>query len=791
MKYILHIIKSSLLFTHDITGDKNVQIPSKRASSHVTEDENMSTLPKRARLHCGDENIQILSTRARQYYEQTRFMDDENDYLPYRQKIYAPLLLMYYQGFQTKQQHKKLAKFIHNGQIDKIKPDSGTNVTTEIGEILLPLEQPKTSHFFLVEGAPAIGKSVLLKEIAYRWGIGEHLKSFKLLLSFSFHDPRVQHAKTINDLLMIFCDGDPNGSKIADSCSKYFSENHGEDLLLCFGGFDELPDRAQKKNGLIARILGRKIPVLSKCSLIISSRPHASAELRINASLRVEVLGFTKEGQIQFLQQSLQGDMEMQKIDELVQYLERHLTISSLCYVPFNLVILLYLYKEGFHLPKNPTELYSKFIAFTLCRGFTRSALSSEIGFSDLTNLPEPCNRIVNQLSKLSLEALKSKKFTFTYDEIKTACSDIMTTPGTVNCFGLMRVIKCLGPERSQLFYFIHSSIQEFLAAHHVAQLPPDRELAILKTKFWSSHYSNMFSMYAAMTKGQRTAFKYFLSGNCDTFAISNEFLDDQLKCFHLFHCFHEAGDKKICKSIQNAKVFNDSPITSLAPSDIRCLTIFVRYSPYKKWKELNLEDCQIQDLGILTLHQGLQDSRVTIDCLQLNCNSFSSASSSLIVDTVIKCRVKELWIGDNKTIGDDDQLYAMLSNTSSMLEILHLSYTKLSLNAVTKLFTTLAGEGSKLKILYLAGCNITNEACNVVATSMKQNHSLVELDIRKNPISIDAIKYIFQAIQHNDSLQKLLLPECPEKVIRSQQQMVIKKRESRGNCLKLNVKIE
>ena len=84
-------------------------------------------------------------------------MDDENDYLPYRQKIYAPLLLMYYQGYHTKQ-HKKLAKFIRSGRIDIIKPDSGTNVTTEIGEILLPLEQPKTSHYFLMDGAPIIDR---------------------------------------------------------------------------------------------------------------------------------------------------------------------------------------------------------------------------------------------------------------------------------------------------------------------------------------------------------------------------------------------------------------------------------------------------------------------------------------------------------------------------------------------------------------------------------------------------------------------------------------------------------
>ena len=773
-----------------VTGNPSVRMPLKRASSCI---ESVEMPSKRTRHYCRHENIQILSQRARHYYEQTRFMDGGNDYLPYQQKVYASLSLMYFQGYRylTKQEHKRVAKFIHNGRIDKIKPHSGTNVTTEIAEILLPLQQNKSSHFVLVEGAPAIGKSVLLKEIAYRWGMNEDLQKFKLLLSLSLCDPRVQAAKTINDLLMIFCDGDPNGLEVANSCSKYILENGGEDLLLCFDGFDELPESSQK-DGLIARILERK--TISKSSLIVSSRPHASAGLRNNASFRVEVLGFTKEEQVKFIQQTLQGDVEWEKICELTQYLKDHLTISSLCYIPFNMVILLYLYKEGFYLPKNPTELYSKFIGLIICRNFARSALSSETGFSDLTRLPEPCNRIVRQLSKLSLEALNCKKLTFTYDEIKAVCSDIMTTPGTINCFGLLRVIKCLGPERMRLFYFVHSSIQEFLAALYVSQLPTDKQLLILKEKFWSSHYFNMFSMYAALTKDRRDAFKKFLSGDCNTSTISSNFLEDQLKCFHLFHCFHEAGDEKICKSIQNAKIFDDrkinlSPLTSLAPSDVQCLTVFVCRASYKNWKELNLEDCQIQDHGIHILHQGLKHSRATFNCLQLNSNSFTPSSSPRIIDLVISCKVKELWIGDNKVFGDDEQIYSILSDPSCMLEILHLSLTKLSSSAVTTLFTTLTGKGNKLKKLYLAGSNITDEGCNAIATAMKENDSLVELDIRKNPISKDGIKPIFQAIQHNNSLQKLLLPKFNDAEIRSQQKMVIKEREIRGNHVKFDVK--
>ena len=47
-------------------------------------------------------------------------------------------------------------------------------------EILAPLEQSKDPQFVLIEGAPGMGKSILLKEIVYRWGNKQLLKRFKV-----------------------------------------------------------------------------------------------------------------------------------------------------------------------------------------------------------------------------------------------------------------------------------------------------------------------------------------------------------------------------------------------------------------------------------------------------------------------------------------------------------------------------------------------------------------------------------------------------------------------------------
>ena len=43
--------------------------------------------------------------------------------------------------------------------------------------------------------------------------------------------------------------------------------------------------------------------------------------------------------------------------------------------------------------------------------------------------------------------------------------------------------------------------------------------------------------------------------------------------------------------------------------------------------------------------------------------------------DITVSCKVKELWLMGNYTIGEDEQLYTMLTNPSTMLETLYMDY--------------------------------------------------------------------------------------------------------------------
>ena len=388
---------------------------------------------------------------------------------------------------------------------------------------MAPLENSKEPCFVLIEGAPGIGKSVLLKEIAYRWGKTELLHNFELVLLVCLHDPSLQKIKSVDDLLQLFYKGHNNATEIVFACSEYLSKNGGKSLVLLLDGYDEYPRNLQE-NSLITDILQRQ--VLPLCGLVVSSRPHASEHLREQATIRIDILVFTETEREYYIKQALPD--QPHKIKELTQYLHQQPSIDSICFIPFNLVILLHMYKLGISLPRNSAELYHHFICSTICRHLSKFEISLTHSITDLTNLPEPYNTIIQQLSKLSLEALNNNKLIFTLDELIEACPNIAAIPGAINGFGLLQAVQHFGLYTNTItLNFIHFTIQEFLAANYIFHLLPKEELEVIKRIFWTDVHFNVFSIYISLTKGQRPSFKQFLSGGNTAITISPEFLKD------------------------------------------------------------------------------------------------------------------------------------------------------------------------------------------------------------------------------------------------------------------------
>ena len=719
---------------------------------------------------------------------------------PKQPKSFTPLLLIHHQGDHTPEQATAMAELMYAGKVASVTTDQfpvkrtkldTSKATTEIEEILAPLEEGKQSCFILIEGAPGIGKSVLLKEIHYKWAKKELLQKIKLVLLVYLRDSSLWQIQFVNDLLQLICIGEEHVTETVSACAQYLSANGGRSLTLLLDGYDEYPEHL-RESSLVAKILKRQ--VLPLCGLVVSSRPHASVHLREQATIRVDILGFTETEREHYIKQALPD--QPHKIEELTQYLQQQPSVDSICFIPFNMAVLLYLYKLRNALPRNSTELYHHFICSTICRHLLKSGTPLTHDITDLTDLPEPYNRIIRQLSKLSLEALNNNKLIFTLPEITAACPDIVAIPGAINGFGLLQAVQHFGLyAKTMTLNFIHFTIQEFLAAHYISHLPPNEELKVIKANFWNDVYFNVFTIYTSLTKGQRSAFKTFLSAGNEAIAIANKFLKDDLQRFRLYRCFNEAEDYKICKTIERAKIFKSKEInlvqTTLTASDIECISLFLSSSSNKQWRLLNLSLCHIQDKGLNILYRGLRHSSdVTIDTLGLTNIGVTRQSSSLLSELTVKCKVKRLDISANETIGEDQQLYSMLTNPSSELETLNMLGTSLSSRGARELFIAVK-ENNKLKKLNIAFSAITDDACDVITTALQRNSCLVELHMYHNPLSSEAIIKIVRCLEGNNTIELLWLPDCPHNIqenIRSLEEVVNKKRESRGYQVKLRI---
>jgi len=723
---------------------------------------------------------------------QAQFRIEKDTWPPGQLHKFIPLLLVHHEGQQRIDQAVEVAKLIHKGdvisvankQLGHAKLDNNTplvsKATKEMMKILAPLEELKDPQFILIEGAPGIGKSVLLREIAYRWGKQQLLQTFTLLLLVCLRDPTVQQATSISDLLLPFCKGDRKAKNIGTECSDYLFENGGKNLVFLFDGFDEFPEH-QRENSLIGEIINRNI--LPLCALVVSSRPHASVSLRKQATIKVDILGFTEEEQHHYIKQSLKG--QPQSIEKLTHYLQAHLTIRNLCLVPYNIAVLLFLHEMGIPLPNNPTNLYNHFVCLTICRHLAKHSHLLNNNIKQLTDLPEPYSRTVKQLSKLALQGLNNNQLVFTYEEIETACPDILTIPEAINGFGLLQAVQHFGlTGKTMTFNFLHKTIQEYMAANYIiTELHPDKEFCLLREHFWSDLHANMFLIYISLTNGQRSSFKKFLSGEDDEIVISSKFLDSQLKAFRLYRCFQEAGDDRMCKSIEDASIFNKKVIdlqgTSPSVTDLECTALFLTSSSCKQWVELSLYGCYIQDQGLHVLHKYLTSSDVTITKLWLNLNLLSRSSSPLISDIVLSCKVKVLGISHNHTIGESGELYTMLTHPSSMLTLLYIYNTSLSSIAARALFTAVK-DNTKLKELDIRHNAFTDDVVEDITTVLTNNKSLLKLWMTDNSLSGEAIVTVLQALKGDSVLQTLAVPSYLPNIyyrIRSIEQEINRKR--------------
>ena len=347
-----------------------------------------------------------------------------------------------------------------HGGVDQIL-ESKTPIS--IKDLLTPEDSGRPVRFILVEGPPGIGKSTFAWEVCRRWDEIKSLKYYHTVVLLKLREKWVLNATSLADLLRY-----PSHPFLSKRIADEVVQSQGRKHLFVLDGFDEI-SHSFHENSVIKSILCREL--LPKCSIILTTRPVAMYTLKKicqpQVDRHVEIIGFTEEERVRYINEVFSHEPELQVNFLKYMFLVPH--IKSMMYIPLNCAIIAQVYYESqsshrLAIPKTRTQLY-KTLAHSL---LVRHKRMKQIDFESMSNLPEGLNKedmdMFKSLAKFAFDSYhegESRKVTFFKEDI----------PEGLVHFGFMNesteMFAGKGVERT--FSFLHLSLQEYLAAWHLA----------------------------------------------------------------------------------------------------------------------------------------------------------------------------------------------------------------------------------------------------------------------------------------------------------------------------------
>ena len=308
----------------------------------------------------------------------------------------------------------------------------------------------------LVYGRPGIGKSTFCKKAAYDWSkaLKEILKNFSILLLINLRD--VCDLEDIRDVLRASKLLASDGPISVDSLYDYIINNQDK-VLLILDGYDEY-SCAKEHSPILAIWKGEQ---LRDCHVIVTTRQLKCDELRGPSHVQLEIQGFKSwERKRTYARKFLASE---QDCNEFMSYLEEK-DLYDMAEIPLLLLMLCILWKEKHHegLPKLRAHIFTQFIQTMLDH---KGEIQQPMPFQKVTSTE--AREDLSNLGKVAFEALLQDRLYVRCSELPSNISRSFQKLSEVGLFQIVNLTS-LNPEKGA--YFIHKSVQEFLAAWHIKE---------------------------------------------------------------------------------------------------------------------------------------------------------------------------------------------------------------------------------------------------------------------------------------------------------------------------------
>lgn len=406
------------------------------------------------------------------------------------------------------------------------------------------------------EGCPGSGKTALTLHLCKEWADGNMFNDYKLVVLVQLREPAIHSAKEIQDIL-------PRaGMKYElDDIAKVIYRRCGSGVLFILDGWDELPQDVPGREN-ISEIIRRN--ELTESNLVITSRQTSSASLysvlNEHHPTRIEILGFDRLELYDYFTDCLGRDTS--KAEELMQKIKRNPTVERTCAIPLNASILVHVFSYEKDLPSTEHGVFEALIRNCILHHLTKHNQLKIQNIKSLANLPSELEPQYRKLCEIAYNGVMEDSVIFELSR-------------DFDTLGLLHGVECFTSSGIEYFYtFFHLSIQEFLAAQHIATaFVPAVQVAEFNKLFGKARFLSTFRHYSSITKLESEGIEEVVLQMVQRGTVNNPTSEDKAYLLCLLYSLNEAQNPFLYKLVaKNLGKKLDLSFTTLNPAD--CLSI-------------------------------------------------------------------------------------------------------------------------------------------------------------------------------------------------------------------------
>uniref|UniRef100_A0A3B4BT04 NACHT domain-containing protein n=1 Tax=Pygocentrus nattereri TaxID=42514 RepID=A0A3B4BT04_PYGNA len=679
--------------------------------------------------------------------------------------------------------------------------------------------QDKLIRTVLTKGVAGIGKTVSVQKFILDWAEGKSNQDVHFIFPLPFRELNLMKDKMLSlmDLLHhYFRETTELGLTDCKDFKVLFIFDGLDEcrLPLDFHNNESIFNVAQMTSldVLLTNLI--KGNLLPSALLWITSRPAACSQIPPECVDQVkEVRGFSDPQKEEYFRKKISDQSLANKI---ITHIKSSRSLHIMCHIPvFCWISATVLEKmcheaESEEIPKTLTQMFTHFLIFQI-----KHSKQKYQGKSDFN--PDQTSKIIWTLGKLAFEQLEKGNLIFYEEDLRDCGIDVREVSVYSGvCTQIFR--KEFGLHLGKVYSFVHLSIQEFLAALYVflsfitsnrktfekqvpgfvssAHKPTISDLLkiavdkALKSK--NGHLDLFLRFLLGLSLESNQALLRSLLPQAGTSYHKEEtikYIKKKIrenrsteKSINLFHCLSELNDHSLIQEVQtylyrNGKnrlstrlVSRNFSGVNLSPAQWSAL-VFVLLSSEAELKEFNLSKydpseecflngCNLTERSCAILASALSSNPSNLRDLDLSTNNLQDKGVKLLSDGLEHpcCKLERLRLQNCSITAEGcAALVSALKSNPSHLRELNLGMNNLA-DVGVKLLTFLVKDfHCKLEKLQLCDCGITEEGCVPLASALKLNLSLRELDVSYNKLGDSGVKLLSDLLKDSQcKLEKL-----------------------------------